>query len=254
MYLNMWWIRILIVLLTYLMGNLHLSDVKIWKFSTNTKLGSNGHSHSQAKHSHLKLNNKSTIHYEPIALRGIGDKLHHDKRLCVLPFGAIKTIRDLRLNVKPGSCHYKTRIGFRQDGVNRENLVKIKRTSYHDPNIIIATVNIQSLKNKELQVSELFDDYAVDVLVLTETWLTNKESDKNWLDATDLNKGNTAIYVHTRSNGHGGGLALMCKSCCKTLKKGNTSSFEYTTWELTIKSRHITVSGFYHPPYSTITN
>ena len=140
-----------------------------------------------------------------------------------------------------------------QDGVNRENLVKIKRVSYHDPNIIIATVNIQSLRNKELQVSELFGDHAVDVLVVTETWLTNKESDKNWLDAMDLNKDKTALYVHNRSNGRGGGLALMFKSCykVKTPKKGNTSSFKYATWELMIKSRHITVTGIYHPLYST---
>ena len=104
-------------------------------------------------------------------------------------------------------------------------------------------VNIQSLKTKELQVSELFDDHAIDVLILTETWLSNKENDKNWLEVTGLNKDNTSLYIHNRSNGHGGGLAFMCKSeyRVKLLKKGNTPSYEYATWELTVKNRSLMI-------------
>ena len=85
-----------------------------------------------------------------------------------------------------------------------------------------------------------------------ETWLTSKENDKIWLEATDLNKGDTTLYAHNRSQGRGGGIALMCKSHYKVklLSKSSTWSFEYTTWMLTIKNRCLIITGIYHPPYS----
>ena len=74
-------------------------------------------------------------------------------------------------------------------GHHKKNLTKIKRRGYIDnTNIIIGTVNIQSIKNKDLQVSELLDDYGIDVLILTETWLTNSENNKQWLEITQLNR------------------------------------------------------------------
>ena len=80
------------------MGNLHLSDVKIWKFSTLDTQHT-----CKPKPSCLTLNNKSTICYHPDALACIGDDIHHDRRYNILPFGCIKTIWNLRLNVKPSS-------------------------------------------------------------------------------------------------------------------------------------------------------
>ena len=122
--------------------------------------------------------------------------------------------------------------------MNKANLGTIKKIPTYNPNVIIATVNIQSLKAKELQVSELFDDHGLDILVLTETWLSNKESGKNWCEATNLNKGSTSLCVHNRSMGRGEGLGLICKSHFKVsvLRKGHKPSFEYCTWELTVKS------------------
>ena len=44
----------------------------------------------------------------------------------------------------------------------------------------------------------------------------------------------------------------MCESKYKIkLSKGNTPTFEYATWKLTIKSRSLTITGIYHPPHST---
>ena len=144
----MWWIRIFVILLTYLTGNLDISDIKIWKFSTSTRHG--GHNTGpRPRHSHLGLNNKLGITYDPDVLRRLEANVNHDDRLKILSFGAIRTIRSLGLNIKPRSCRHKRRIGFSQHGVNRTNLVKAKKTSYHDPNIILATLNIHSFRNKE---------------------------------------------------------------------------------------------------------
>ena len=45
-----------------------------------------------------------------------------------------------------------------------------------DTKITFATCNIQSLRYKELQVSQLIADYSLDFLVLTETWLNNNHN------------------------------------------------------------------------------
>ena len=42
-----------------------------------------------------------------------------------------------------------------------------------DSRIIFATSNVQSIRYKELQVSQLISDYSLDFIVLTETWLNS---------------------------------------------------------------------------------
>ena len=201
MYLNMWWIRLFIILLTNLIGDLNLSDVKIWKFNSTAKHGSHCHCLHWVGHSHHELNNKQTIHYDWATLKGIEDAVHHDNRL--LPFGAVHVIWSLGLNAKPKSSRNR-RTGFHQLRVNRSNLITVKKGCHHDPNIIIGTLNVQSLRSKELQVSDLIDDHALDILVLTETWLMNKE-----MDVTELNKYKNTMYTHNRTKGCSGGLALI---------------------------------------------
>ena len=81
-------------------------------------------------------------------------------------------------------------------------------------NFTIATCNVQSLHNKELQVSELIHDYSIDAIVITKTWLNNK--DNNWKDVTDLNKHNLQLLASDRQSGRGGGIALITKSNYET--------------------------------------
>ena len=51
MLLNMWWIRLIVILLTYLTGDLGLSDIKIWKFgSTQTQ-----HGNGRPRHLHIRV-------------------------------------------------------------------------------------------------------------------------------------------------------------------------------------------------------
>ena len=224
MYINMWWIRLFIIFITYLTGHLNISDIKIWKFTKAKHDGSHSQSHCRLRHSHTGLNNKPAIVYDPNWLKSIEPAVQHDHRLKILPFNAIKTIRELLLNVKPSSRRHHRRTWFAQTGANTANLVKVKKFPIHDPNIVIATVNVQSLRSKELQISELFNDHGLDILVLTETWLTDKEMDKIWMESTDLNKGKKSLYTYNRSNGRGGSLGLTCKSQfkVKVLKRGRS--------------------------------
>ena len=86
---------------------------------------------------------------------------------------------------------------------------------------------------------------------MTETWLSNK--DKTWCDLTDLNRDGYNLCHQNRTKGKGGGLALIYETAIKvsTVSKSDTRSFEYVTWKLTTKSRQLTLTGIYHPPYSS---
>ena len=132
----------------------------------------------------------------------------------------------------------------------------VKRTSSHcNTKVMIGTCNIQSLRNKDLQVSDLLTDYSIDILVLTETWLTDNPSDDHWLQSTPLNRDPYKILLHNRQDRRGGGVALIVKSdfATKLIWSSATGSpFEYATWEIGIKCRSLTLTTLYHPPYSLI--
>ena len=165
-----------------------------------------------------------TIAYEPSVLKDLNTANQHDYRLKILPFGAIKTIRKLRINHKRKSKHKKrTRIIRKQHGINCKNLTRVKKEGIKTPvNFTIATCNVQSLRNKELQVSELIHDYSIDAIVLTEAWLNNK--DKHWKDVTELNKHNLQLLTSDRQSGRGGGIALITRVTMKP-----------TAWQTTTK-------------------
>ena len=83
------------------------------------------------------------------------------------------------------------------------------------------------------------------------------KDDTIWLEACDLNKDTYRIQSAHHQNGRGGGLALIHRSTsnAKLIAQGQTRSFEYATWQLTMKKNNITVTGIYHPPpKNTITN
>ena len=120
-----------------------------------------------------------------------------------------------------------------------------------DSKITFATCNIQSLRYKELQVSQLFTDYALDFIVITETWLNSNH--ENWKNTTILNRDNLKLSTVDRGTGKGGGLALIHKAQypVKLISSGHKTSFESAMWELRAKNNTITIHSIYHPPYST---
>ena len=100
-------------------------------------------------------------------------------------------------------------------------------------NFTIATCNIQSLWNKELQVSELISDYSLDALVVMETWL--KAKDNNWKNTTSLKGDQLKLFTSDRPKNRGGGIALITKNHyqvkCIANHNNNLKTFECTMWE-----------------------
>ena len=96
-----------------------------------------------------------------------------------------------------------------------------------DSKITFATCNIQSLRYKELQVSQLITDYGLDFIVLTETWLNSNHD--NWKNTTILNRDNLKLSTVDHRTGKGGGLALIHKAqySVKFICSGHKTSFEF---------------------------
>ena len=199
------------------------------------------------------------IIYDQAKLKEIVNNYHSNKdfRYKRLPIEAIKTIRTLRLNRKRRrhryTCQKRRDAKANHAGSRPENLTKIQRKDQkNSTNIILGTINIQSIKSKELQLIDLLENYSLDALMVTETWLTNNEHGTQWLETTPLNR-NPYSLVHTnRPNGRGGGLALITKNCYTVteVKNGQYPSFEHATWEFNVKHKQIHITGIYHPPYS----
>ena len=125
-------------------------------------------------------------------------------------------------------------------------------TKKNSTNIILGTINIQSIKRKELQLLELLEDYSLDALIITDTWLTNNDTDTQWLETTPLNRNPYSLIQANRPNGRGSRLALITKSCytIKEVKNGSYPSFEHATWEFNVRNKQIHITVIYHPPYS----
>ena len=113
--------------------------------------------------------------------------IKHDIRYRTLPFGTATRIRELRLNVKKRKHCHRPNWMPHPDRSIEEHLSKLMKINHiKTGNLIVGQCNISSIKAKHLLVSDLLHDYSLDVLLLTETWLTDK--DKIWIDSSEFNK------------------------------------------------------------------
>ena len=183
----------------------------------------------------------------------INNATEYDQRYKVLPFGAIRSIRSLKLNhkkVKNNKWHNSM-----LTEVNLCNLIQITRLpALQDQWLKIAPVNTQSIRHKDVQVSKLISDHNLDFVVTTETWLANNQSDNIWLEGTCLNKDHLRMLMNNRVGWKGGGITLIYKKeySVKIIKNGTKSSFQYSIWSVNARNKHLTIIKLYHPPYSTM--
>ena len=98
----------------------------------------------------------------------------------------------------------------------------------------------------------MLEDYSLDALIITETWLTCSEIDRQWIHTTPLNRDPYNLHHKNRPKGRGGGLVLITKNCynARVVDTGTYPSFEHATWELEVRNKKIHITGIYHPPYS----
>lgn len=158
------------------------------------------------------LNNKhqQCLIYDSDALKTISKQLQHDQRLRQLNFGIISRIMELKLNCKPRKGKPHVRKHKHQTCINRSNLITVKNGHKGNSNTIFSTCNIQSIKFKELQVSELINDYSLDFVLATETWISDKQN--SWKYTPILNRDGLKLFTCDRVNRKGCGIAIIIKS------------------------------------------
>ena len=123
------------------------------------------------------------ITYSSLKLRQLINSSNHGK----LQPGAISTIRKLCINRRKYKFdHKKDHKPTKQTGINYSNLHTIKLMENQDweniKTIRIVSINMCSIKNKDLLLSEQLDNLNIDLAVLTETWLKDTPEDKAWLN------------------------------------------------------------------------
>ena len=127
---------------------------------------------------------------------------------------------------------------MKQTGINYSNLHTIKLMENQDwehvKTVCIVTINMHSIKNKDLLLSEQLNNPNIDLAVLTETWLKGTPEDKVWLNQSELVHNNCTVRTHNRpGQKKGGSIALIHKKSLNVqqLEQGNTPTIEYAVWK-----------------------
>ena len=138
---------------------------------------------------------------------------------------------------KQGRCipvlvHSLTRSRALPRGCNLDNCIQVPLTAsvIDSPScsrsfLKFAHINVQSCRNKTVQIHEFITDNEFDVLFMTETWLYD-QGDEVYI--TDMTPDGYQIYSFPRCGRRGGGIALVSKCLLKSIsvKQLNYQSFE----------------------------
>ena len=81
-----------------------------------------------------------------------------------------------------------------------------------DKKVSISIMNLQSKKNKDDELLHYLMDRKANLVVITETWLRDKDTHKIWMDACQLNKNGYKLQVQNRGEGRGGGIGLIYRN------------------------------------------
>ena len=197
--------------------------------------------------------------YDRSYLLALRQKVHHSKQLNCLPHNITKTLKDLGIKKKRRRGHRAksdTGAQYARRSADMRNLTIIKTSVNHEikqpsENMSFLIMNCQSVKNKEFEIRTHICDQNADLAILTETWLN--DDDTVWLMSSELNTNGLTMININRKNRRGGGLALIHRDNVKvkTIKCGQTKSFEYGLWQVNMKNITAAVLGiYYRPPYS----
>ena len=132
--------------------------------------------------------------------------MYHDQWDRILSDHTCKSIRSLRINKKRkrgSKCGLKTKNIELFRSVNLSNLIKIDinnlpHNQADQKTIKLSTINVQSVKNKDLILHQDICENKTDLCILTETWLTDSDTDKVWTSYTSLNNKNLRMDTSTR--------------------------------------------------------
>ena len=181
-----------------------------------------------------------------------------DTKYCRVPFRTINLVRKLKINRRPSKLDLQCQ-PISQSRINTKNLVNIdispkKHTTTN--NLKIATINARSIKNKVELVLENSELESIDVLAITETWLTDSQEDQAWVQTSGLQDDEHSFHMQNRQDKKGGGLGLWHRKEYQATRidhNHNYTTLEQAGWSLQIGDRILTILVIYHPPGNTHT-
>ena len=209
----------------------------------------------------VQESNVNGIEYSHDKLYSIVRKVSKDPRYKLIGRSACTRISKLHLNKRGKRLkHHTHRLGLIPEGVNSSNLIRIKmdaNQSIRDLklNLTLSLLNAQSIKNKELILHGQLTHHDVDICILTETWLSDNDLDRTWLQYTVLNKVPYQMLTSNRKGRKGGGVALIAKSHLRVKQIGEDQlrSFQFCKWQVQVHQTSITQVSIYHLPYNNKT-
>ena len=112
-------------------------------------------------------------------------------------------------------------------------------------------LNTQSIKNKEDFLNDYLRCEAIDIVVVTETWLTDSDMDTIWMESNGFKKDGYQISAINRIGKKGVGLVhIYGKNVTVTkVDQKQHRSFESSHWRTTTGNKALNILGLYHPPY-----
>ena len=167
------------------------------------------HNHAFRKCMCVQGTNINRIEFTHDKLYRIGRRVGMDPRYKLIDRSACTRIRKLCLNRrgKRGGKRLKShthRLGLIPDGMNSANLICIKMDTTQSMidtklKLTMSLLNAQPIKNKELLLHGQLIHHDVDICILTETWLSDSDLDRTWLQYTVLNKVPYQMFTSNRT-------------------------------------------------------
>ena len=126
------------------------------------------------------------------------------------------------------------------------------KASGHNGKLRFLLLNTQSIRNKDVALSEHMRSEAIDIAIVTETWVTNSVRDMVWLESNEFMKDGYQISVRNSEGKKREGPAIIYRDniMVTEITQKKQRSFEVTYWKTTVANITLNILGIYHPPYS----
>ena len=155
-----------------------------------------------------------------------------------LPLEAIRALRINNIYSGP-----KTHRGV-SSGVNKR-----RKEKSLGQGLTVGSLNIQSVRNKTDIIRDIVINQNIDILSLTETWITNKEKDDFYVKGLTF-PGYEFSHIPRRGNRGYGGVGVLHKASIKVTcsEKYKSDSFENMLIQFNTGSRCLNLVTLYRPP------
>ena len=211
----------------------------------------------------MDINVNKPVHlgytYSLMEIKCLRDKVYHDNCYRTLLVQTCKEVRDLNICKRRQGCRSGAKSRKQQNPryADLSNLSNIKTSNKSDSNYLevrIATVNVQSVTNKDLVLHHHMCDNRIDLCVLTETWLSSNPDDRTLQSCTPLNSCPFRISISNRTGQSGGGLAPVDSKEINVTKVSDEIkwTFQNAIWKMTTNKFNATIIELYHPLYSVV--